>query len=104
MHTPPRYEVLRDLMPVFFELLEKEDNPAVRVILGHFIFVYIHPYVDGNGRIGRFLMNLFLASGGYHWLVIPIEHRAEYMQTLESASVDQDIVPFTRFIARHLRD
>lgn len=104
MHTPPRYEVLRDLMPVFFELLEKEDNPAVRVILGHFIFVYIHPYVDGNGRIGRFLMNLFLASGGYRWLVIPMEHRAEYMQTLESASVDQDIVPFTRFIAGYLRD
>lgn len=100
MHTPPRYEAVRDLMPTFFDLLEKENNPAVRVVLGHFIFVYIHPYVDGNGRIGRFLMNLLLASGGYPWLVIPVDDRSEYMSALESASVDQDILPFTRFLAR----
>lgn len=100
MHTPPRYEAVRDLMPTFFDLLEKEDNPAVRVVLGHFIFVYIHPYVDGNGRIGRFLMNLLLASGGYPWLVIPVDDRSEYMSALESASVDQDILPFTQFLAR----
>lgn len=55
MHTPPRHEVVRDLMPAFFELLEKENNPAVRAVLGHFMFFYIHPYVDGNGRTGRFL-------------------------------------------------
>ena len=30
------------------DLLMEEENPAVRVILGHFIFVYIHPYSDGN--------------------------------------------------------
>lgn len=103
MHTPPRYEALKDLMPEFFELLENETNPAVKVVLGHFMFVYIHPYVDGNGRIGRFLMNLLLASGGYRWLVIPVEHRVDYMQALESASVDKDIIPFTRFIASHLQ-
>jgi Fic family protein len=44
---------------------------SVRVVLGHFVFVYIHPYIDGNGRMGRFLMNLMLASGGYPWAVIP---------------------------------
>jgi hypothetical protein len=37
---------------------------GVRVVLGHFIFVYIHPYMDGNGRMGRFLMNVMLAGGG----------------------------------------
>jgi len=36
-------------------------------VLGHFIFVYIHPYMDGNGRVGRFLMNAMMASGGYLW-------------------------------------
>jgi len=55
MHTPPPKEGVRDLMPAFFDLLRKEDNPAVRVVLGHFVFVFIHPYVDGNGRVGRFL-------------------------------------------------
>jgi Fic family protein len=51
-------------MPAFFELLREETEPAVRVVLGHFVFVYIHPYMDGNGRIGRFMMNLMMASGG----------------------------------------
>ena len=67
-------------------------------MLGHFVFVYIHPYMDGNGRIGRFLMNLMLASGGYPWTVIPVERRGDYMSALESASVRQDITPFATFI------
>jgi len=67
--------------------------------LGHFIFVYIHPYVDGNGRMGRFLMNTMLASGGYPWTVIPVERRDAYMAALEAASVDQNIGPFADFLA-----
>ena len=39
-------------MPAFFELLSAEENAAVRVVLGHFVFVYIHPYMDGNGQDG----------------------------------------------------
>ncbi len=99
MHTPPRREAIRDMMPALFDLLTEEQNPAVRVVLGHFFFVYIHPYFDGNGRMGRFIMNLMMASGGYPWTVVPVERRDEYMQALESASVKQDIVPFTQFIA-----
>jgi hypothetical protein len=67
MHVPPRYEAVRDCMPAFFDLLREEPEPAVRVVLGHFVFVYIHPYMDGNGRMGRFLMNVLLAAGGYPW-------------------------------------
>ncbi|MEX1198380.1 MAG: Fic family protein [Pseudohongiellaceae bacterium] len=100
MHVPPDKEAVRDLMSAYFELLEEESAGQVRVVLGHFFFVYIHPYMDGNGRIGRFLMNTMMASGGYPWTVIPVEQRDEYMQALESASVDQDIVPFTKFVAR----
>jgi len=44
--------------------------------------VHIHPYMDGNGRMGRFLMNLMLASGGYPWTVIPVQERDEYMSAL----------------------
>jgi len=61
--------------------------------------VYIHPYVDGNGRMGRFLMNTMLASGGYPWTVIPVERRDAYMAALEAASVDQNIGPFADFLA-----
>jgi Fic/DOC family len=99
MHAPPRYEAVRDLMPAFFSLLQEEEEPAVRAVLGHFFFVYIHPYIDGNGRMGRFLMNVMLASGGYPWMVIPLDTRVEYMAALEEASVRKNIEPFSRFLA-----
>ena len=98
MHVPPRHEAVRDLMPAFFSLLKDEKDPAVKAVLGHFFFVYIHPYVDGNGRMGRFLMNVMLASGGYPWTVIPIETRNDYMTTLEEASVRKNIEPFSKFL------
>ena len=97
-HVPLNVDAMRDAMPVFFELLEKETEPSVRAILGHFIFVFIHPYMDGNGRMGRFIMNAMLASGGYSWTIIPVEKRDEYMEVLEQASVEQNIIPFTRFL------
>ena len=99
MHVPPSHEAVHDAMPAFLDLLREETEPSVRVVLGHFIFVYIHPYMDGNGRMGRFLMNMMLASGGYPWAVIPLERRDEYMAALEEASVGQNIVPFTDFLA-----
>jgi hypothetical protein len=97
-YVPPRPEAVRELMPAFFELLQQEQEPAVRIVLGHFVPVYIHPYPDGSGRMGRFMMNLMLAAGGYPWTIIPLERRTEYVAALESASVAQDIKPFTRFL------
>jgi fido (protein-threonine AMPylation protein) len=99
MHTPLNPDAVRDAMPVLFELLKNEPEPGVRAVLGHFFFGYIHPYMDGNGRIARFLMNTQLISGGYDWTVIPVERRAEYMAALEKASVQEDITDFTIFIA-----
>jgi Fic family protein len=43
MHVPLNREAVRDAMPAFFDLLREEKEPAVRVVLGHFVFVYIHP-------------------------------------------------------------
>ena len=99
MHVPLNREAVRDAMPAFFDLLREETHPAVRVVLGHFVFVYIHPYMDGNGRVGRFLMNVMMASGGYPWTVVPVGDRKTYMKALEKASVGEDIVPFSDFLA-----
>lgn len=99
MHVPLAKEAVRDCMPVLFELMEQEPHPAVRAVLGHFLFVYIHPYMDGNGRLARFLMNAMLVTGGYVWTVIPVEQRDTYMQALERASSFHDIAPLAEFVA-----
>jgi Fic family protein len=98
-HVPMNKDAVRDAMPMLFDLLKAEDNSGVRAVLGHFVFAYIHPYMDGNGRMARFLMNTMLASGGYPWTVIPVEERESYMSSLEKASIEGDIKPFTQFIA-----
>ncbi|MGH8674217.1 MAG: Fic family protein [Burkholderiales bacterium] len=99
LHVPLSKEAVRDCMPVLFELLEAEAGPQVRAVLGHFLFVYIHPYMDGNGRLARFAMNLMLATAGYVWTVIPVERRNDYMSALEQASSYSNIEPFAAFIA-----
>lgn len=98
-HVPPSVDAVRDLMPVFFDLLSKESDAWTRIILGHFFFVYIHPYMDGNGRMGRFIMNTMFAAKRYPWLIIPVEKRTPYFAALEAASTKNDIIPFCKFIA-----
>jgi Fic family protein len=100
MHVPPNSAAVRDAMPVFFQMLTEESEASVRVVLGHFIFVYIHPYMDGNGRIGRFLMNVMLAAGGYPWTVVPLERRDVFMAALEEGSVRQNIAPFADLLGQ----
>ncbi len=65
MYTPLNPDEVRDAMPVLFDMIIEETHAGVRGVLGHFLFVFFHPYMDGNGRIGRFLFNEMLASGGY---------------------------------------
>jgi fido (protein-threonine AMPylation protein) len=102
-YVPPRWEAVRDAMPALFELLENEPEPGVRAVLGHWLFGYVHPYPDGNGRMARFLMNAMLASGGYPWTVIRVEDRDPYLAALDRASVGMDIGPFAKFIAERVR-
>jgi len=98
-HVPMNRDAVLDAIPALFELLENESAPSVRAVLGHFVFVFIHPYSDGNGRTGRFLMNIMLASGGYPWTVIPVERREQYMTALEKASTERKIEEFVDLIA-----
>ena len=51
-----------------------------------------------------FIVVVMLAAGGYPWTVIPVERRAEYMQALEQASVQQNIAPFSTFVGGLVAD
>jgi fido (protein-threonine AMPylation protein) len=102
-YVPPRWEAVRDAMPALFDLLEHEPEPSVRAVLGHWLFGYVHPYPDGNGRMARFVMNAMLASGGYPWTVIRVEDRDAYLAALDRASIDMRIEPFAEFIAERVR-
>ncbi len=104
MHTPLPSDALLDSLEELWDLLQAEPEACVRAVLGHHLFVFIHPYYDGNGRIGRFLMNTLLASGGYPWTVIRMSRRDAYMQALEAASVKGEITPLAEFIAQEMQE
>lgn len=97
-HVPLPPNAVIDALDAFFAHLCEVTNPAVQAVLGHFIFTFIHPYMDGNGRMARFLMNAMMASGGHPWTIIRVERRKDYMAALEAASCEGSIIPFARFI------
>lgn len=68
----------------------------------HKDFVFIHPFVDGNGRVAGLLMNLVLLQEGYDIAIIPPVVRQEYIQTLEKAHTDDK--DFIDLIARMVRE
>lgn len=65
----------------------------------HFRYVYIHPFIDGNGRSARLLMNLILMRNGYPISVIKNEDRDEYMKALEIASTTENTKDFINMVA-----
>ncbi|CAN7588424.1 MULTISPECIES: Fic family protein [unclassified Variovorax] len=98
LHVPPGPDAVRDCMPALMELLQEENHPGVRAVLGHFMFVFIHPYMDGNGRLSRFLMNYMLTTGGYPWTIVTVQSRSQYLAALEQASTYGNIKPFADVI------
>jgi len=65
--------------------LKQDSHPVIYAATLHKEFVFIHPFVDGNGRVARLLMNVALAQAGYIIAIIPPLRRAEYINALEKA-------------------
>ena len=83
-------------------VIRKEKHPVEFAALFHKEFVFIHPFIDGNGRVARLLMNLILLQENYNIGIIPLITRQEYIDTLEKAhNNDAD---FIHFIARMIRE
>lgn len=75
---------------------EEKLHPVVLAAELHKRFVFIHPFVDGNGRMARLLMNLSLMRNDYNIAIIPAITRSEYISSLEKAHTDEQV--FVDFI------
>lgn len=97
-HVPPAAEKLRGLMTQFVTHMNDAGvGPLTRAIVGHWNFVHLHPFRDGNGRVARLLMNYLLSSAGLPWTTIRADDRQKYFSALEQAHVFENIVPFAQF-------
>jgi prophage maintenance system killer protein len=104
-HVPPNPARVSDMMDEMFELLKEETSAAVRAVLGHLIFVHIHPFMDGNGRTSRFLMNLMFVSGGFPWTIVRAEkpRRDAYFTALDKAHTTRtEVEDFARFLREEM--
>jgi Fic family protein len=79
-------------------------HPVERAARLHIDFVGIHPFVDGNGRTARLLLNLELLKAGFPAIVLPVERRLAYYEALDTAHVEGDAGPFTALVAECVRE
>lgn len=90
-------------MESYVEWLNSEEaqsmHPVRYAALAHYKLVDIHPFVDGNGRTSRLIMNLILLKAGYPPVMVLKEQREKYYDTLKTANMG-DVRPFVRFVAQ----
>jgi len=99
-HPLPKPDQIPDNMKGYidwFNAHEKTMDPIQFAALSHQRFVFIHPFIDGNGRVARLIMNLALLRAGYQICIITPILRHEYVESLEIAHTDTK--PFIEFIA-----
>lgn len=89
------------MMAKFADFISSDEfrkiHPIRRAAYIHHQFTFIHPFVDGNGRTARLLMNHELMSAGYPYISIKVQDRLSYYRVLDEASKG-DIIEFERFI------
>ena len=78
--------------------LREKLHPVEYAAMVHIIFVNIHPFTDGNGRVARLLMNLALLQSGYNIVVIPPVARADYISALQETNKGNN-TDFINFIS-----
>jgi Fic family protein len=108
-HEPPAFfEVpfkMQELIS-YFQLHKNNLHPVVLAADMHQILVGIHPFIDGNGRTSRLLMNLILLQNGYYIANIKgnLQSRLSYYKALESAHVNGNLSGFRLLIAKAVKD
>lgn len=100
-HTPPSYTEVSFLMKelIVWYSEEKDLHPLEKAVMLHSKFVNIHPFIDGNGRTSRLLMNLVLLKAGYLPVIIESERRFKYYEVLDIAATEGNYTPFIQLVA-----
>lgn len=103
-HVPPNPKKITDLIAGLERFSARQDlSPIARALLVHLEFVTIHPFMDGNGRLGRLLMNHVLLSAGHPWVTIRSDERVPFFRAIERAQVDGEASAFIRFLWHLIR-
>lgn len=99
-HTPPDYLIVPELMEKLIINYEdwKKYHPIIRAALLHGELVKIHPFVDGNGRTSRLVMNLSLMNSGYLPVIVKKEKRLEYYNALDKAHTTGNYTDFVKLV------
>ena len=100
-HTPPSHIVVLEKMQqlmFWYNNESKNLHPIERAAILHGKFVTIHPFIDGNGRTARLLLNFELMKNNYPPIIIKIEDREKYFDTLEEGNMSDNWDTFTEFI------
>jgi Fic family protein len=102
-HTPPHPRLVPQLMADWVAWLAGDGlaySPVLRAALAHVVFEAIHPFSDGNGRVGRLLLNLMLMRDGYPPALLPQEWRIGYIHSLHLAQTTGNHTPICNLIGR----
>ena len=99
--TPPAGNEMYIQIKAFYEEVDNKAglNPIELVAWTHAEFVRIHPFIDGNGRTSRLLMNYQLMLHDFLPVSVDKENRLDYYNALECYAVHKDLNPFADFIA-----
>lgn len=105
-HNPPQPFLIKKLMEDYFLFYQEQKenlHPVVMAAQMHERLVTIHPFIDGNGRTARLVMNLILMQAGFPITNISSEqeNRLKYYDTLEQAQTESDKNPFIEFVFNH---
>ncbi|MDE1874376.1 MAG: Fic family protein [Candidatus Micrarchaeota archaeon] len=107
-HVPPVHSNLRSLVSDFFKWYHEEEHTENAVELAaraHMRFETIHPFGDGNGRVGRLIMNFILHRAGYPMMNIRYTGRRSYYNALERSNIKDDENVFVQwFFKRYLSE
>lgn len=103
VHTPPDYMLVQEKMEEFINWYKTCNNmhPVLKASKIHVDFVGIHPFIDGNGRVSRLIMNLELLKSGYQAVSIRNDKKSAYYEALDYAHCHNDYSLFYNLIAEY---